>query len=223
LDLTLSPTETARFPCEDSTYTDPPGAPLEVRPGVGQAHTLVLTVEGGPPTRPEGTFGMAVGFRVPFDEYGFPPRPDPDRRIPSLEDRRIPSLEERLDADALAEMRRAGVPLPDSGARTELHADPSRPMRAEIIWPGPGGVHLLVRADRPNLFEVRIDGSPAAPTRRGPVAVWDYGQELGWYEFTVPELGLQQGQPVQIEIIPRVLAGEWIVALEPASAEPPPE
>jgi len=221
LDLTLSPTETARFPCEDSTYTDPPGAPVEVRAGVGEAHTLVLAVEGSPRTLPEARFGMAVGFRVPFDEYGFPPRPDPDRGTPALVG--IPPLEERLDAETLAEMREAGVPLPDSDARTVLHADPSRPMRAEVTWPGPGGYHLLLRADRPNLFEVRIDGAVVEPTRRGPVAVWDYEQTLGWYEFTVPELDLAPGQPVEIEVVPTVLAGEWIAALEPAAAEPPRE
>jgi hypothetical protein len=217
LDLTLSPTEMARFPCEDSTYTDPPGAPPDARPAVGERHTMTLRVAGVPESPVTGTFGVAAGFRVPFDGYGFPPAPDP---VPDL-DTTIPPVQERLDSEELATMREAGVVLPDSEARTELHADPSRPMRAVLEWPGPGGFHLLLRSDRPNAFEVRIDGSVVAPTRRGPVAVWDYDQELGWYEFTVPELDLEPGQPVRIEVIPRVLAGEWMAVLEPVPTEPP--
>jgi hypothetical protein len=142
--------------------------------------------------------------------------------VPDL-DPTIPPVEERIDAETRAEYRRLGEPLPDSGARTELHADPSRPMRAEIEWPGAGGFHLLLRADRPNTFDVVVDGWAVEPTSRRPVAVWDYGQELGWYEFTVPELGLDPGQPVRIEVIPRVLAGEWIAVLEPVPAAEPPE
>ncbi|HEY8451155.1 MAG: hypothetical protein FWJ87_16345 [Micromonosporaceae bacterium] len=142
-----------------------------------------------------GRFAVAIGERVPFEAYPFPPRPDelvPLRISPAGD----PALELRADP-----------------------SDPDRPVEARFRWPATAAYTVQVAMQTPGSLTVLVDGVEV-----GRVEKWDYeprcaeppGLSLRWEELRDAGLTARPGDPVTVTVQPRHVTGDWYLRLNPA-------
>ncbi|MFC0029709.1 hypothetical protein ACFFMM_09260 [Micromonospora chaiyaphumensis] len=177
---------------------------------VGKPATFVMTITGAkrydgtdmvPAAIPDGgTFGLAIGVRIPFDQYPLPPRPSGP----------LAPLPRTLMAGCTEAL------CPDAVIIRSDPSDPKRPAKRTVTWKTPDSVEML--AQTPGLLHVRVNGVEITTGEW-----WDYEVNTvgrfgdlssGWKrEFG---LDLRPGDPVTIEVEPEYVTGAWQVVLSPA-------
>ncbi|SCE79779.1 hypothetical protein GA0074695_1202 [Micromonospora viridifaciens] len=178
---------------------------------VGKPATFVMTITGA--QRPDdtgggsvaipdtGTFGLAIGERIPFDHYPLPPRPSGT----------LDPLPETLPFGCTE------VRCPDAVIIRSDPADPTRPVRRPLTWETMRGIDMV--AQTPGLLHVRINGVEITTGEW-----WDYAmsgngmygdKDGGWKRFG---LGLRPGDSATIEIVPEHITGAWQVVFTPDPA-----
>ena len=176
---------------------------------VGKPATFVMTITGAqrsdetgdvPVAVPDaGTFGLAIGERIPFDQYPLPPRP---ATLGPLTTTLMAGCTEAL--------------CPDATIIRSDPADPARPVRQTLAWKTLDSIDMV--AQTPGLLHVRVNGVEITTGEW-----WDYqmsgsgmygDKDGGWKR----EFGLEPrpGDAVTIEIVPEHLTGAWQVVLSPA-------
>jgi hypothetical protein len=143
-----------------------------------------------------GTFGVAVGERMPFSEYPLPPRPSTLRPL------------------------EPGLPVNSAGLEPSgsvvLRADPADPTRAQwltLTWRTMERVELV--SQTPGRLRVRVNSVEVTTGEW-----WDY-QQSSFYSFpdvewpSAPGLTVRPGDPVTIEVIPEHVTGDWRVVFVP--------
>ncbi|WP_446217947.1 hypothetical protein [Micromonospora sp. IBHARD004] len=181
---------------------------LEV--AVGKPATFVMTITGAhrveetgyvPVAIPDsGTFGLAIGVRIPFDQYPLPPRPSGP--LDPLHQTLMAGCTERLCPDAVI-------------VRSDP-ADPTRPVQRTLTWKTIDSVDML--AQTPGLLHVRVNGVEITTGEW-----WDYqmsavgmfGDRRGAWKREFG-LDLNPGDSVTIEIVPEHITGAWQVVFSPA-------
>ncbi|HEX7745300.1 MAG TPA: hypothetical protein VF462_08580 [Micromonosporaceae bacterium] len=176
---------------------------------VGKPATFVMTITGAQrleetgdvqvPIPQTGAFGLAIGERIPFDQYPLPPRPAALRPL----DQTLPVR--------CTEARCPGALLIRSDP-----ADPTRPVRQTVTWKTIEAIDLV--AQTPGLLHVRANGVEVATGEW-----WDYevggsgtyGDQDGDWKRAFG-LDLRPGASVTIEIVPEHITGAWQVVFTPA-------
>ncbi|GIJ80615.1 hypothetical protein SAMN05443287_11571 [Micromonospora phaseoli] len=180
---------------------------------VGKPVTFTMTITGArdaaaeqnPPTVvPEhGMFGLAVGERVPFDEYPLPARPPGP----------LPSLDEQTEC--------VGALCPYVVTLRSDPADPTRTISQTLSWRTLSHIDLVTQT--PGRLRVRIDDVEITTTEwwdYEPVGVGLQGdRDLGWKEDF--GLDLNPGEQVTVEVVPEHFTGEWRVLLIPNTVDQP--
>ncbi|MGX6607840.1 hypothetical protein ACWKSP_37800 [Micromonosporaceae bacterium Da 78-11] len=170
--------------------------PTDKSTGVEPGRPSVLTA-----TFPKGVvagFVMAVGEKIPVDQYVFPPRP---ATLAPVED----TGDMRVTDDQGADYGTTKVVRSDP-------ADPNRPVEVAFTWGV--GVHLRLRAQTPGAIRVSINGVQVVQGQW-----WDYGQTLidGGDDSDWPKGGLlARGASATITVTPERMTGEWAVVLQQA-------
>ncbi|MBM0227028.1 MULTISPECIES: hypothetical protein [Micromonospora] len=177
---------------------------------VGKPATFVMTIAGAkrfdgtdlvPVAIPDsGTFGLAIGVRIPFDQYPLPPRPSGP--LDPLHQTLMAGCTERLCPDAVI-------------VRSDP-ADPTRPVQRTLTWKTIDSVDML--SQTPGLLHVRVNGVEIITGEW-----WDYamsssgrfGDRRGAWKREFG-LDLKPGDPVTIEIVPEHITGAWQVVFSPA-------
>jgi hypothetical protein len=175
---------------------------------VGKAATFVMTITGVQRLDDEtgnvhlqipetGTFGLAIGERIPFDAYPLPPRPSTLRPL---------------------EFPAGCTPAqcPDGINIWSNPFDPTRPVRRTVIWRTMESLDMV--AQTPGFLHVRVNG---VEVMKGEW--WDYkmlyfgmyGDEGGAWKRDFG-LDVRPGQAVTIEIVPEHITGAWQVGFTPA-------
>ncbi|MFG2106226.1 hypothetical protein [Micromonospora chersina] len=177
---------------------------------VGRPATFVMTITGAkrfdgtdkvPVAIPDsGTFGFAIGVRIPFDQYPLPPRPSGA----------LAPLPRTLMAGCTEAL------CPDAVIIRSDPADPKRPVRRTVTWKATDSVEML--AQTPGLLHVRVNGVEITTGEW-----WDYEAHTvgmfgdrngGWKrEFG---LDLRPGDPVTVDVEPEHVTGAWQVVFSPA-------
>ncbi|TDC39779.1 hypothetical protein E1211_03170 [Micromonospora sp. 15K316] len=170
---------------------------------VGEPAKFVLTITGARSASrlseirtqvpAAGTFGLAIGERVPLDEYPVPPRP-PKTLGPLA-----------LPAGCTA------LPCQDFVIIRSDPADPSRPVRQSVRWKTVAAIHMV--AQTPGLLHLRVNGIEITTGRWSDYSMNPdsmYGDQDGRWQR---EFGLnpRPGDPVSIEIVPEGVTGAWQV------------
>lgn len=176
---------------------------------VGKPATFVMTISGArdpelvPVAIPDsGTFGLAIGVRIPFDQYPLPPRPSGT----------LEPLHQTLMAGCTEEL------CPDAVILRSDSADPKRPVQRALTWKTMYSVDMV--AQTPGLLHVRVNG---VEITTGEWWNYDMGtsgmygdKDRAWKrEFG---LDLNPGESVTIEIVPEHMTGDWQVVFSPARA-----
>lgn len=173
-----------------STAGVTPGTPVTVTVRVTGTEPLVIDTEDQVPVPDQGTFALAVGERMRFEDYPLPPRPEP---LPPLELSAEPAdLELRADPD-----------------------DPNRPVQQTMS--APGWIHqcdgmLALQSQTPGRLRVLIDGAEVVSA-----TFWSY-QPAG-YAYRLDSLlddqcgGLEAGDQLTVRVEPEHLTGDWRVEL----------
>ncbi|WP_189198197.1 hypothetical protein [Micromonospora fulviviridis] len=177
---------------------------------VGKSATFVMTIPGAkrfdgtdkvPVAIPDsGTFALAIGVRVPFDQYPLPPRPAGP----------LAPLPRTLMAGCTEALCPGAVIIGSDPA------DPERPIKRTVVWKMTDSLEML--AQTPGLLHVRVNGVEVTTGEW-----WDYQMStVGMYgdkdgawkrEFG---LDLNRGDSVTIEIVPEHVTGAWQVVFTPA-------
>ncbi|GAB3945080.1 hypothetical protein GCM10027614_36280 [Micromonospora vulcania] len=178
---------------------------------VGRPTTFVLTVTGArrsaetgdvdAPIPDAGTFGIAIGERIPFDRYPLPARPTA-----------LASLHQMLPAGCTEAL------CPDAVIIRSDPADPMRAVRRTVTWKTMDSIEML--AQTPGLLHLRVDGVEVKVGEWWDYAMNGHGmygdKDGAWKrEFG---LDLHPGDPVAIEIVPEYVTGAWQVVLIPDGA-----
>jgi hypothetical protein len=180
-----------------STGTSARPAMDEVGVAVGEPANVVMTVGGGSGSDPIGTFGLAIGERVPFVDYPLPPRPEELRR-----------LDEALPAGCTE------ATCPGTLIIRSDPADPTRPVSRTVTWQTLRSIEMV--AQTPGLLHVRVSGVTVVTGEW-----WDYGaggygtfgdEGGGWSSLGVDPT---EGDRVTVEIVPEHITGAWQVVLTP--------
>ena len=195
--------------CQGSTLQPSDWAELGVTVGTSATFTLTITGAyrsgdagyGEVPVPEQGEFGIAVGERLPFDDYPLPPRP----------------------AGTLTPLDQADLPAGCSQAvcqnviiiRSDPD-DPTRPVREELSWPTVTSIDMV--SQTPGLLRVRVAGVQVAVGEW-----WDYqvsasgmyGDAEGQWKRDF-DLDLRRGDRVSVEVVPEHVTGAWQVVLTPA-------
>ena len=177
---------------------------------VGKPATFVLTITGAErydeadgvrvPIPETGTFGLAIGERIPFDRYPLPPRPGT-----------LDPLREDLPAGCTE------ASCPDVVIIRSDPADPTRTVRRTLTWETMHGIDLV--AQTPGFLHVRVNGVEVATGEW-----WDYAmsgngmygdKDGGWKQFG---LDPHPGDSVTIEVVPEHITGAWQVVFSPDRA-----
>lgn len=178
----------------------------------GKPVTFVMTItraqrsddtDGGRVPIPDtGTFGLAIGERMPFDRYPLPPRPSGT----------LEPLREDLPAGCTEKL------CPDVVIIRSDPADPARPVRRTLTWETMHGIDMV--AQTPGLLHVRVNGVEVTTGEWWDYAMGGYGMygdsDGGWKrEFG---LDLHPGDSVTVEIVPEHMTGAWQVVFSPDKA-----
>jgi hypothetical protein len=177
---------------------------------VGKPATFAMTITGAQRfdgthnvdmSIPEaGTFGLAVGERIPFDKYPLPPRPSVT----------LGPLDQVLPAGCTEAL------CPGSLIIRSDPADPTRPVRQIVTWQTINSIDMV--AQTPGLLHVRVNGVEIATGEW-----WDYKMTgngmFGDKDGEWKRLGLDPhpGDSVTIEIVPEHIGGAWQVVFSPHS------
>ncbi|MEU3453227.1 hypothetical protein ABZ671_06450 [Micromonospora sp. NPDC006766] len=178
---------------------------------VGKPVTFVMTITGaqrsddtggGHVAIPEtGTFGLALGERMPFDQYPLPPRPSES----------LAPLPEVLPAGCTEEL------CPDAVIIRSDPADPTRTVRRTLAWKTIGSVDMV--AQTPGLLHLRVNGLDVTTGEWWDYAMGGYGmygdKDGDWSRLG---LGLHPGDSVTVEIVPEHMTGAWQVVFTPDRA-----
>jgi hypothetical protein len=177
---------------------------------VGKPATFVMTITaahrpddtgGDVPIPDTGTFGLAIGERVPFDQYPLPPRPSGP----------LAPLPEVLPAGCTEEL------CPDAVIIRSDPADPTRSVRRTLTWAALGSVDMI--AQTPGLLHLRINDLDVTTGEW-----WDYAmsgsgmygdKDDDWKRFG---LSLRPGDSVTIDVVPEHMTGAWQVVFTPDRA-----
>ncbi|MEU1395616.1 hypothetical protein ABZ403_06050 [Micromonospora zamorensis] len=174
---------------------------------VGRPSTFVLTITGvrqlnqsgviQTQVPSSGTFGLAIGERVPLDQYPVPPRSSV-------------TLGPLLLPAGCPE-----VPCGDFVIIRSDPADPSRAVRQTVTWKTIETITM--DSQTPGLLHLRVNGKEITTGRW-----WDYstipdsmyGDKDGRWtrEFG---LTLRPGDPVTIEVVPEGTTGAWQIVFAP--------
>jgi hypothetical protein len=174
---------------------------------VGKPATFVMTIiarlrldetDDGEVWLPDtGTFGLAIGERIPFEQYPLPPRP----------------------SGALGPLGgQSGLPTgctealcPDAVIIRSDPADPTRPVRRTLTWKTVDSIDMI--AQTPGLLHLRVNGVEVTTGEW-----WDYDMNgYGMYGDQDGDwkrqfgLDLRPGDPVTIEAVPEHITGAWQV------------
>ncbi|MET8090152.1 hypothetical protein [Micromonospora sp. NPDC005220] len=175
---------------------------------VGRPATFVMTINGAQrseetgdvsvPIPDAGTFGIAIGERVPFDRYPLPPRPAT-----------LGSLDQALPAGCTEAL------CPDAVIIRSNPDDPMRSVRRTLTWRPLDSIGMV--AQTPGLLHLRVNGVEVMTGEW-----WDYAmsgngmygdKDAAWKrEFG---LDLRPGESVTIEIVPEHFTGSWQVVFVP--------
>jgi hypothetical protein len=165
--------------------SDPAGGLL-----VGRPNTVVATFKGAPVRG----FAVAVGEKVPIDQYVFPARP---ATLAPLAVDDLNFNDPGLGGKTLALLR--GDP-----------ADPNRPAWATVTWGR--HLHLVSRSQTPGRLTITIGELTLSQAQW-----WDYeqvtvdgGREDTWTQGTLPKPGAR----VTITVTPERMTGDWAVSLQ---------
>lgn len=168
--------------------------PVETSAGVQAGRPSVLTVTF--PQGPVAGFAVAVGEKVPVDQYVFPPRPSALPPVENADDMRTTDDQGNL-----------------YGAATLVRsdpADPNHPVSVPVTWGT--GVHLALRAQTPGAMRVSVNGLVVAQGEW-----WDYDQGLidagydkDWHQRTLPS----RGERATLTVTPERMTGDWAVVLQ---------
>ncbi|MFU8870779.1 hypothetical protein [Micromonospora sp. SL4-19] len=174
---------------------------------VGRPATFVMTITGAqrfdetgdaqvsiPDT---GSFGLAIGERIPFEQYPLPPRPSGT----------LGPLDQGLPAGCTEAL------CPGTLIIRSDPADPARPVRRTLPWKTLDSIDMV--AQTPGLLHFRVNGVEVTTGEWWDYAMGGYGmygdKDGGWKrEFG---LDLRPGDPATIEIVPEHLTGAWQVVL----------
>jgi hypothetical protein len=169
-----------------------PGAPMSITMTILGTQLQAGDKEPVSATVPDqGDFGLAVGQRVPFDEYPLPPRPKTlaplDPRMSFVEDKDTIVLK----ADP---------------------ADPARPVARAVVWTNAGPIQAF--SQTPGFLHVLVDGVEV-----GTHESWSY--ELSHTGgIGEPHDGRLTGAPlppagrlVTVRVVPEHVTGDWAVVL----------
>ncbi|MFU8851610.1 hypothetical protein ACNAW0_11605 [Micromonospora sp. SL1-18] len=182
---------------------------LEVSVGKPVTFAMIITgarrsedTGGGRVAIPEiGTFGLAIGERVPFDQYPLPPRPSGT----------LDPLPEVLPAGCTAAL------CPDAVIIRSDPADPTRTVRRTLTWQTIDSIDMV--AQTPGLLHLRINDVEITTGEWWDYAMSGnglYGDKDGdWKHFG---LGLRPGDSATIEIVPEHITGSWQVVFSPDRA-----
>ncbi|SNT64434.1 hypothetical protein SAMN05421812_11736 [Asanoa hainanensis] len=171
--------------------------------------TFVMTITGArrfdgeqtvaAPIPETGTFGLALGERVPFDSYPLPPRPSGP----------LPPLDENPSFCSTARCLDAVIIRSDPN-------DPTLPVRRTLTWKPLSTIDLV--SQTPGFLHLRVNDVEIATGEW-----WDY--EQGGHGVTGDQGGQwkepfgldpRPGDRVTIEIVPEHQTGDWQVILKPA-------
>ncbi len=179
---------------------------------VGKPATFVMTITGAQrpddtgggqvPIPDTGTFGLAIGERVPFDRYPLPPRPSGT----------LAPLPEVLPAGCTEKL------CPDALIIRSDPADPTRPVRRTLTWQTIDSIDMV--AQTPGLLHLRINGVEITTGEWWDYAMTGtgmYGDKGGDWKR---QFGLDPhpGDSVAIEIVPEHMTGAWQVVFTPDRA-----
>ncbi|GIF63173.1 hypothetical protein Ais01nite_12080 [Asanoa ishikariensis] len=181
----------------------------ELGVAVGKPATFVMTVTGARRSEGEqtvaaaipatGTFGLALGERIPFDSYPLPPRPAGTLR-PLDEHPGTCSQESCPDAVII---------------RSDPN-DPTLPVRRTLTWKPISDIDMV--GQTPGFLHLKVNNVEIATGEW-----WDY--ELGGHGMYGDQGGQwkdefrldpKPGDQVTIEIVPEHQTGEWQVVFRPA-------
>ncbi|WP_327038386.1 hypothetical protein [Micromonospora maris] len=194
--------------CHDGSLHPADWAGLGVT--VGQPATVVLTITGayqsgdagemGVPVPERGEVGLAIGARMPFDDYPLPPRPGV---LTPLNQASWPAGCSETVCQNVIVIRSD----PD---------DPTRPVSTELDWPTVTSIDMV--SQTPGLLRVQVAGVQVAVGEW-----WDYqltgaqmyGDADGQWKRDF-DLDLRRGDRVRIEVVPAQVTGAWQVVLTPA-------
>ncbi|MFE9956283.1 hypothetical protein [Micromonospora sp. NPDC005299] len=179
---------------------------------VGRSATFVLTISAAkrfdgtdmvPVAIPDsGTFGLALGVRIPFDQYPLPPRPSGP----------LAPSPQPLMAGCTEEL------CPDAATVRSDPADPRRPITRTLTWKTTDSIQMV--AQTPGLLHVRVNGVEVTTGEW-----WDYqmsvvgmyGDKDGAWKRDFG-LDLKPGDAATIEIVPEHVTGAWQVVFSPTGA-----
>ncbi|RIV39959.1 hypothetical protein [Micromonospora radicis] len=195
--------------CRDGSLQPSDWAGLGVE--VGRPVTFVLTLDSAwqsgemgtvvVPIPRQGEFGIAVGERVPFEDYPLPSPP----------------------AGTLTPLAEAELPAGCTAARCpnvviirSTPDDPTRPVRLELTWRALGAAHMV--SQTPGRLRLLVDDREV-----GTGEWWDYratglatyGDEDG---VGRPTGDVDPDDPVVVEVLPEHVTGAWQVVLTPDPA-----
>ncbi|HKD96900.1 MAG TPA: hypothetical protein VKB69_04785 [Micromonosporaceae bacterium] len=149
---------------------------------------------------PKGTLAAAVRQRVPFDEYQFPPRPDP-----------LPTLDTAVVGGG---HRNVHLITSDPG-------DPDQPRSVRVTWPAVGqDVEWLTyqaNSQTPGFLHLFVDGKPL-----GTAEFWTYYDvDSGTYRGSLSAAGIERlgvdfrpGDTFTFTVAPEHMTGAWEVGLD---------
>ncbi|MEV6815927.1 hypothetical protein [Micromonospora sp. NPDC051296] len=176
---------------------------------VGEPATFVMTITGAQrsgdagsvsvPVPENGTVALAIGERIPFDQYQLPPRPAGT----------LGPLENNLPAGCTEAL------CPNVVIIRSDPADPTRPVRQTLTWRTLTSIDMI--AQTPGLLHLRVGGVEV-----GTGEWWDYemagfgtyGDERGEWKRK-HGLDLSPGDQVTVEVVPEHFTGAWQVVLTP--------
>ena len=195
--------------CTSGTFRPQGWGGMDV--SVGKPATFVMTITGARqpdeaggddvPIPDTGTFGLAIGERIPFDRYPLPPRPSGT----------LDPLPEVLPAGCTEAL------CPDAVIIRSDPADPTRPVRRTLTWQTMRGIDMV--AQTPGLLHLRINGVEITTGEWWDYAMSGsgmYGDKDGdWKGFG---LGLRPGDSATVEIVPEHITGAWQVVFSPDRA-----
>ena len=167
-----------------TNLTDPASGLL-----VGRANSLTVTFAA----KPDISIAVAVGERVPVDQYVFPARPAELAPLDTEElDYRDPENKGWKPAVLRADP-----------------ADPNQPVQTTVVWRN--DLHLMQRSQTPGAVTVTVGGVTI-----GRSQWWDYGQTLNDGGYSADWKGKlpKPGQLVTVTVTPERMTGEWMVALQ---------
>ncbi|WP_158566429.1 hypothetical protein [Micromonospora craterilacus] len=176
---------------------------------VGKPATFVGTITGAQrsgdagsvsvPVPENGTVALAIGERIPFDQYPLPPRPAGP----------LGPLDHTLPAGCTEAL------CPNVVIIRSDPADPTRPVRQTLAWRTLTSIDMI--AQTPGLLHLRVGGVEV-----GTGEWWDYemagygtyGDEGGEWKREYG-LDLSPGDQVTVEVVPEHITGAWQVVFTP--------